>query len=351
MTGFVSSDPLNDLTNVFQRPIFITANRAPTTLDVQPAGTQWMDGSVTPKVIYETSGAGVWNPTTSGGAGVFTSLTVTPGPTSITGTTGINTSGAGVTTINTGGTGALNLGNATGNTAVTGALGATTSLSAGTTVTAGTGVIITTGNLSVQNGDVSIVHNSAGADIGLLVQNTNNASVTANAVAQLTTGGASGGSAFVRYTTAGVKDWLAGNYIGDSSAWVISSGNTLGTNNVLRADATSGIVSFPFGISRTVATGSGAAGGTVTCNGRTGSITFTGVSIAAAADLTLTMGNTSITGAGTRLKCWMSGATTGSALSVKSVTASANQYVWVITNGTGATTTTANIIFDFEVIN
>jgi len=34
--------------------------RAPTTNDIYPAGTQWLDNSVTPKVIYETTGAGVW---------------------------------------------------------------------------------------------------------------------------------------------------------------------------------------------------------------------------------------------------------------------------------------------------
>ena len=60
MTGFISSDPLNNLTSVYQRPIFIPANRPPTTNDVQPAGTQWEDGSASPKLIYITTGAGSW---------------------------------------------------------------------------------------------------------------------------------------------------------------------------------------------------------------------------------------------------------------------------------------------------
>lgn len=107
------------------------------------------------------------------------------------------------------------------------------------------------------------------------------------------------------------------------------------------------------GISLPVTTASGAASGTVNCNGRVGSVTFTSVSIATNADLTLTLGNTSIAGASTRLLFSMSGATTGSALSVKSVTPGTGTYAWVITNGDGAAivTSVADITFDFIVLN
>lgn len=101
----------------------------------------------------------------------------------------------------------------------------------------------------------------------------------------------------------------------------------------------------------TVATASGAASGSVALNARIGSITFTGVSIAAAATLALTMSNTSITGAGTRVIFSMSGATTASAVTVASYVPSASQLIWNLTNGTGATTSTANITFDFIVLN
>ncbi len=47
----------------------------------------------------------------------------------------------------------------------------------------------------------------------------------------------------------------------------------------------------------------------------------------------------------------MSGATTGSALSIKSITNTGGSSTIVVTNGTGATTSTANIIFDFVIIN
>jgi len=89
----------------------------------------------------------------------------------------INTSGAASSSIGTGGTGAVNIGNTTGNTAVTGTLTssagitATTgnivasagnlaatlgSVSAGTTVTAGTGITATTGNITATSGNVVV---------------------------------------------------------------------------------------------------------------------------------------------------------------------------------------------------
>lgn len=96
---------------------------------------------------------------------------------------------------------------------------------------------------------------------------------------------------------------------------------------------------------------SGAAASPVVVNGRSGRATFTSVSIAAAADLTLTITNSSITASTTQVLLSMSGATTGSALSIKSKTASSGSLAIVVTNGTGATTTTADIQIDFLVLN
>ena len=96
---------------------------------------------------------------------------------------------------------------------------------------------------------------------------------------------------------------------------------------------------------------SAASPGPVVVNGRSGQATFTSVSIAAAADLTLTITNSAITGATTQVIYSMSGSTTGSAPSIKSVTNSAGSSALVITNGTGATTTTADIVLNFIVLN
>jgi len=105
------------------------------------------------------------------------------------------------------------------------------------------------------------------------------------------------------------------------------------------------------GIFLTSTTGAGVAASPVVVNGRSGRAVFTSVSIAAAADLTLTITNSSITASTTQVLISMSGATTGSALSIKSKTASSGSLAIVVTNGTGATTTTADIQIDFLVLN
>jgi hypothetical protein len=200
------NQPLN-----LENPTPIIAKRNPTTSDFAFPTTIWTNTANNEIFILASVANNTANwVTASGGAGVFTSLTVTPGPISLTGTTTINTAGAAMTTIGTGGTGVVqignavgntsvtgtltaslgliataggltvtaggatitgttsinttgaattnignggaatgivNIGNATGNTAVTGALSTTTSLAAGTTVTAGTGITSTTGNI------------------------------------------------------------------------------------------------------------------------------------------------------------------------------------------------------------
>ncbi len=98
-------------------------------------------------------------------------------------------------------------------------------------------------------------------------------------------------------------------------------------------------------------TASGAASGPVVLNSRAGRVVFTTVSIAAAADLTLTMTNSSITSSSTQVIHSMDGATTGSALSIKSITPGSGTIAFVVTNGTGATTTTADIGINFLVVN
>jgi hypothetical protein len=95
----------------------------------------------------------------------------------------------------------------------------------------------------------------------------------------------------------------------------------------------------------------GAAASPVVLNARSGQVVFTSVSIAAAADLTLTITNSAITASTTQVICDVSGATTGAALSVKSKTSSTGSLALVITNGTGATTTTADITVTFLVVN
>ena len=187
----------NALQAIFPPPII--AKRAPTTADMAQIGQEWIY-TTTNSVYFLTSivaNSATWILVSSGGgAGSFASLVVTPGPTSITGTTGINTSGAGVTTIGTGGTGAVNIGNATGNTAITGTL----TTSAGITATTGN-IVATAGNISTAatakiTGGTLYASGDAGGVVGTTgLSNVANASQSSGALTILSTTASNGTNA------------------------------------------------------------------------------------------------------------------------------------------------------------
>lgn len=137
----------------------------------------------------------------------------------------------------------------------------------------------------------------------------------------------------------------AGTTITAGTGFTATTGNfTATTGNFVASASGQGIVlNSP--------TATGVAASPLVLNGRSGRAVFTTVSIAAAADLTLTITNSAITGATTQVLYSMSGSTTGSAPSIKSVTNSAGSSAIVVTNGTGATTTTSDITLTFLVLN
>jgi len=57
-------------------PQFINANRAPTSQDLYNPGTRWLDQSVSPAIIYETIGSGVWK-TGAAGQAITTAAGIT----------------------------------------------------------------------------------------------------------------------------------------------------------------------------------------------------------------------------------------------------------------------------------
>lgn len=191
----VSIEPLSYMgDDLYSQPAFINAMRAPTTQDIYNAGTRWQNNAVSPFVIYQTTGAGIWY-IDSGAGGSFTSLTVT-GTSTLTGTTNINTSGAGVTTIGTGGTGAVNIGNATGNTAITGTLnaGGNVNLTAVATKISYNGGAATDfiGSGTLTAGTVTIANTNIAATDRILVQRTAaNASTTLGMLSYTISAGAS----------------------------------------------------------------------------------------------------------------------------------------------------------------
>lgn len=106
----------------------IVSNRSPRVTDFAPIGSLWVNRTTNQAyiLVQVANNSATWNLLdVAAGGGNFANLTVTPGPTSLTGVTNINTAGAGVTTIGTGGTGAVAIGNTTGNTAVTGDINVT----------------------------------------------------------------------------------------------------------------------------------------------------------------------------------------------------------------------------------
>jgi hypothetical protein len=126
-----------------------------------------------------------------------------------------------------------------------------------------------------------------------------------------------------------------------SGSLTVGTGLTVTTGNATLSGSGNGVVYTPVIV--------GAAGTPQTANGRVFSVTFSGVSIAAGATQSFVINNTAVN---TLVQLSMVGATSGSALSIQSITNSAGvSTTIVVTNGTGATTSTANLTFTGFCVN
>lgn len=94
-----------------------------------------------------------------------------------------------------------------------------------------------------------------------------------------------------------------------------------------------------------------AAASPQTANYRVARVLFSSVSIAGGAIQSFIVNNSNISSASTVVRVDMFGASTGSALSIQSITPAAGKVTVVVTNATGATISTANITFDISVLN
>jgi hypothetical protein len=128
-------------------------------------------------------------------------------------------------------------------------------------------------------------------------------------------------------------------------------GSTTPNSGVFTTIAVSGLSTLTGGVNTApVVVAAGAS--PQTANGRSGQVTFSGVSIAAGMTQSFVINNTSIAAIGTVIMYTMVGAAAGAALTIESVTNVAGTSSTIaVTNGTGATTTTANITFTFLVLN
>ncbi len=221
------------LINEAPRPI--KANRQPTTADTgYLVGQLWIYSAAQSAyiLVLVANNSAVWQLLeASGGAGVFSSLVVV-GPTTLQGTVLINTSGSGVTTIGTGGTGAVNIGNATGNTAVTGSMVVSGSVTAGTGLIATTGGITATGtsNINISGAAVTTI-NTGGTGALNLGNATGNTAVTGALVAS---GALRGATVYASGDLGGVASNNALSNVsvpvaGGSGAFTITSATGAGT--------------------------------------------------------------------------------------------------------------------------
>ncbi len=200
-------------------PTPIISKRSPGVSDFAAPGTIWTNILTNQVYILASivANSATWV-SVAGGAGVFSSLTVTPGPISLTGTTSINTTGNATTTIGTGGTGLVNIGNATAGTAISGPLQASggeidlNSAGAFAThigVAPGTGAVQignATGNVVIPGGNLSLTVG------GVNIANTRTLTFTGNLSIFSGAGDPTGiltlpqGSLFLRTDGTGVND-------------------------------------------------------------------------------------------------------------------------------------------------
>lgn len=423
MTGFVSSDPLDNLTNVYQRPIFIPADRIPTTNDLQPPGTFWQNGIG--GNIYQTKGQGIWALSNSSTSNLFTlsgdTGTATPSSNNIAivGTSGkVSTVGSGAQiainligpytpatftayAVITGGTtsggslqsiasvgtsGQVLTSNGAGalptfqNAAITspvsvanGGTGDTTLTAHGVLIGEGTSPVAATsagtsgqpllsGGASADPnwGTLSVAFGGTGATTltGVLTGNGTSA-ITASAVTQFAVlvGGAS--NAVGSIADVAVGQALMSGGVSANPAYTGSPSFSGSVTAATTLTATSGNITATAGNFVSTAAGngivlnSGTASGTTaaTLNGRSGQVTITTPSIAAGATFTFTITNSSVTASTTQVLYGLTGGTTGSAITIQSVTNSASSSVVVLQNASAVTANTGSLVLTFLVLN
>lgn len=154
----------------FAFPAPVVSNRNPTVFDFGELGQGWINKvlSIPFQLTQISAGQYIWTQIGAAGGGLSgASLTVTPGPISLTGTTTINTTGAASTSIGTGGTGVVNIGNATGNTIITGTLAVTSNITSNTgNILASSGNVTAGLDLVAEAGVAEAVSLVATGDIG-----------------------------------------------------------------------------------------------------------------------------------------------------------------------------------------
>jgi len=163
---------------------------------------------------------------------------------------------------------------------------------------------------------------------------------TANQVTVSTTGGVATISLPSAITTPGSLTTTT-TLTGGTGVTSTTGNITASAGNLVAAGTGNGIVVPPVVVT--------AGASPQTANGRVFVVTFSGVSIAAAATQSFVIDNSAVN---TQALITMIGATTGAALNIQSITYSAGVSITIVVeNGTGATTSIANITFTGLCLN
>lgn len=236
----------------------VKAKRVPTVNDIAPIGTQW-DFVSASRIFFLASviaGVATWLEIvgSGGGAGVFSSLTVEPGPINLLGATNINTSGTEATTI---GNNAADVNIAGAVVDIGGPAGGTLDLGAGiTTGTIDLGTSLTTGALVIGNhastNSVEINSGSGGVGVtsGGLFALDFLTDVVASPTATAVINGRQCYAQFTGFTTAaaGSQVFIITNSLITANSSIIPSVNNTGTNDaqmtMTRANPGAGTVSI-----------------------------------------------------------------------------------------------------------
>jgi hypothetical protein len=234
-------------------PIFpppVVSIRAPNANDIGfPRGQVWVvkDGSAAYLLVLVASGVATWLSIAGGGAGVFTALTVNPGPTNLS----------------TVGNGAVTIGNATNIGAVT------ISVGTGNFALNGNGNTIDIGTDAAAN--TIVIGNGTGATGVTISSGSGGILIGGNAVAQVITIGNSTG-----VTQVNLNAGTAGVTIGtNATAHTVTIGSTTGASNVVVNSGTGASAFAANATDHSTTVGSTTGVSATTVQGGTAGITLT----------------------------------------------------------------------------
>ena len=320
--SYALNQPLN-----LDAPYPIVAKRDPGTADKAPIGQEWVNTTAN-TVFFLTSvanNAANWV-NISGGAGVFSSLTVNPGPTNLS----------------TVGVGAVSIGNAANTSAVTitSGTGGVAIVGGGNTISIGNDAAANTVNIGSNTGAAATTINSGTGAITLSPANTGTIVLgTATQTGAISIGVSTGTQSINIADATGATAAIVNMAAGVGSTSTITMGTTTAASALtLNAGTTGGITLLSGGNVSMAEAAQSAASPTasVTINARVGNATFTGFTTAAAASQVFTITNSVVATNSSLLVTLGNIGTNDAEMTVQRVQKTAGSFIVTAKNNGGA---------------